>query len=292
MTSPVAVVGLVWDDDDLQRADLDVFFEITEGLDDLPETRGSDQVIPFRRGRLVQPRWPDGRPIVALGHVTGPSGAGAAAAYRGYVDDLKARLDPTGPARLLVATLEDGTKRWINAVPRDLVGGPALGADFRPFSIRWDAPDPFWYGAYGIATLDSGLALDTGRILDGSADIVIAGSGDYVLANPGSADSQRVRVVINGPSSGPVTVEVTGSQPVGFSFGVALAAGQTLTVDNHDRTVSLATKFKPTTNARKDLSLRPGNEHGEYLRLRPGAQTIRVSGAPATTRINFLPTYS
>lgn len=278
----------IWQGLDLAPAHRRWRFWVAEGRDELPEVRVSSEVIPFRRGRLHQRSLADQRSLELRGYVQETTDL----AMREQLDLLKTLLDPERfEPGLLEDDFEDGTHRWIRAVPRNLMPRYA-GQGRRLLSIDLQSLDPYWYGAYGIGTLDSGLALDTGRILDGSADIVIAGSGDYVLSNPGSADSQRVRVVINGPSSGPVTVEVTGSQPVGFSFGVALAAGQTLTVDNHDRTVSLATKFKPMTNARKDLSLRPGNEHGEYLRLRPGAQTIRVSGAPATTRINFLPTYS
>jgi hypothetical protein len=31
MTSPVAVIGLVWDGHDLARPDLDIFFDLAEG---------------------------------------------------------------------------------------------------------------------------------------------------------------------------------------------------------------------------------------------------------------------
>lgn len=291
MTNAVAVIGLAWDDFELQRADLDIHFEITEGMDELPNTRGSDQVIPFRTGLLPSARMAHNRPVVAVGWVTGPPTASAKTAYRAYVDSLKARLDPTKGPRLLVATLEDGSKRWIRAVPRNLIGGPGMGSDFRPFSIEWEALDPYWYGTYGIGTLDSGLFLDTGWFLDGGADIIITGSGDHALTNPGTADCEKVRVTITGPSAGAVSVEVTGSVPIGFTYP-ALLTGQTLTVDNHERTVTRATAFAPTVNGRQNLSLRPGNEHGEYLRLPPGAQTLRVSGAPAQTRIHFLPTWN
>lgn len=290
MTSPVAVIGLSFDDLDLQRADLDILFQITEGIDELPDTRGNDAIIPFRRGRLAQRRTADSRAVVAQGWVTRPS-ASVAAAYRTYMDALKARLDPTQEPRLLVATMEDGSKRWIPAVARNLAGGPAMGSDFRPFSIEWEAAEPYWHGAYGIATLDSGLFLDTGWYLDDGADIVIAGSGDQIVTIPGTADTERVRVVITGPSSGAVTVEVAGSSPVGFTYPTLLA-GQTLTVDNYERTVTLTSTAAPTINGRGDMTLRSGNEHGEYLRLSPGVQTLRVAGNPVSTRIHFQPAYN
>jgi hypothetical protein len=289
VTSPVAVIGLTYDGYDLQRADLDIFFQITEGLDTLPETRGDDQLIPFRTGRLAQSRMADRRPVVAMGWVTRPS-VSQTPAYRAYLDGLKAKLEPTALPRVLVATLEDGSKRWINAVPRDLLPGDGWGSDFRSFSIEWEALDPYWYSAYGSATLDSGLYLDAGWYLDDGADLTVAGSGDYALTNPGTADSEKVRVIVTGPSSGAVGVEVAGAVPVGFTYPL-LATGETLTVDNDARTVVL-TSAAPPVNGRQNLILRPGNEHGEYLRLPPGAQTIRVSGNPVSTRIHFLPAYN
>jgi hypothetical protein len=158
MTSPVAVVSLVWDGHDLCRPDLDVFFDIAEGLDSLPETRGEDQLVPFRAGRLSTLRLPHRRPVVANGHVMGPSGSTSRAAFRAYVDEVKGWMDPTIGERILAATLEDGSTRWITCAARNILPGEGLGGDYRAMSLEWEAvSDPLWHGSWGTLTLDEGL---------------------------------------------------------------------------------------------------------------------------------------
>lgn len=153
MSSPVGVISLAFRGYDLQRADLNVMFAITEGLDTLPEFRGQDQLIPFRTGRLPVPRTADRRPVVATGWVAGAAPA-PETSYRAYLDGLKAVLDPTLAEAYLVATLPDGSVRWIKAKASNLIGGELIGHELRPMSIEWEALDPFWYSAYGIGTLD------------------------------------------------------------------------------------------------------------------------------------------
>jgi hypothetical protein len=283
MTSPVAVIGLTYDGYDLQRADLDVFFQITEGLDTLPDTRGDDQLIPFRTGRLPQPRMGDRRPIVAMGWVTRPS-VSQTSAYRVYLDGLKAKLEPTGSPRVLVATLEDGSKRWTSAVPRNLLPGDGWGSDFRSFSIEWEALDPYWYGTYGTLALDGGLFLDAGWSLDSSTAIVVTGTADFDTL--GTAAVERVVVRFTGPSSGSVGIEVGGSDPVGFMVARTLAAGEVLEVDNDARTALLG-----GASVRNLMSLYASNQHGEYIRLPAGPVTLNAIGGAAETRVLFSPTY-
>jgi hypothetical protein len=297
MTSPIAVIGLTYDGYDLQRADLDIFFQITEGLDDLPETRGSDDLIPFRVGRLPVPRIADRRPVVAMGWVT-RSSTSTEAAYRAYIDDIKERLDPTGPPRTLIVTLEDGSQRWIHAVPRNLLPGDALGSDFRAFSIEWEALDPYWYGSWGDLTLDAGYLLDDGWFLDSSSEVIVAAGVGYVTINTlSTAPIAKVRVRFSGPSVGDVGIETVGSEPVGFRLAGALTSVDTLEVDNDARTVLLINTalveldIPDIENVRNLLTLNPANQHGEYLRLPSGSVTLQILGSPAETRILFSPTY-
>lgn len=285
MVSALAVVGLNWDGFDVQRADLDIFIEIAEGLDDLPDVRGGDQVIPFRTGRLPVRSIADFRPIIGNGWIAG-SNSTPRAKYRGYLDALKAKLDPTSEPRVLAATLEDGTTRWIRAIPRNLLPGPGIGGEFRTFSIEWKACDPYWYGSWGALTLDSGLTLDDGYALDSGGEIVIAGAGDYTLNTLGSAEVERVQVRFVGPSSGPVGIETVGAAPVGFRIARTLASGEEIAVDNWARTALLG-----SSSLRNLMTLSPGNRHGEYIRLPAGAVTLRATGAAAQTRIQFLPAY-
>jgi hypothetical protein len=283
MVSPVAVVGLSWDGFDVQRPDLDIFVEIAEGLDELPQVRGGDQVVPFRSGRLPSPAIADWRVVVCNGWIAG-SGAAPRASFRAYLDALKAKLDQTSEPRLLVATLETGALRWIRATPRNLLPGPGIGGEFRTFSVEWRACDPYWYGSWGALILDSGLRLDAGLFLDGSADVVVAGSAS--LDPKGTADTERVRVVFTGPSVGPVGIETSGSEPIGFTIARTLVAGEVVTVDNFARSATLG-----GVSVRSLMSLRAANLHGEYIRLPPGPVTLRALGGAAETRVQFSPAY-
>lgn len=286
MSSPVAVVGLVWDGHDLQRSDLEVFMEITEGLDDLPETRGEDQLIPFRAGRLPGLRLPHRRPIVAVGHVMGPADATARPAFRAYVDDLHSWMDPTAGEKVLVATLEDGSTRWITCAARNILPGEGWASEYRAFSLEWEAvSDPLWHASNGLVAMDSGLVLDDELLLDSDAAILIVpASGDHFATfwTIGTAEIPDGVIEIDGPSTGVVSFganwTATGS---GFSYP-QLAAGETLIVDTGNRTVTIG-----TVNARGSLVLYPANRHGEYFRLLPGANSLHVTGHPAAIRIRF-----
>jgi Phage tail protein len=314
MTSPVAVVGLTWDGYDIQRSDLDVFLEITEGLDELPELRARRDIIPFRHGQRPAAPYANRRPIVLTGLISGPS-ATERSGYRGYVDEVKESFSPLRSAPgTLVATLEDGTTRWIKAMPLD--------ARFRPIvpgasntSIELVADDPFWYSAYGTvgdviaydaaiiydsslhlydgATgalgMDTGIEMDDDYLMDSGGEIIVTPpTTEVTFDSMGTADVERIRIRFVGPSTGSVGVHnLSTSSPVGFSIARTLAAGEEIVVNNYARTA----KLDGVTNVRGDMTLRDGNRHNEYLRLLPGSQTLRILGAPAEARITFFATW-
>lgn len=288
MTSPVAVVGLEWDGYDVQRSDLDVFLEITEGLDELPELRSFHQVIPFRHGRRSDDPHADHRVLVLTGLLSGPSG-NERAGYRGYVDEVKAAFSPLRKNRVLVATLENGSQRWIRATPRDTKPVPIVPGASR-YSIELIADDPFWYSSYGFSALDSGLSLDDGEHLDQGGEIVITPtsvSHSFTFDSMGTADVERTRVQLFGPSMTPPGIEVdTPDGVVGFVMASALSAGQTLVVDNYARTVLIG-----SVTQRQNMTLKASNRHGEYVRFNAGHNTVRILGDPAEARILLTSTF-
>lgn len=135
-----------------------------------------------------------------------------------------------------------------------------------------------------------GLFLDDGLFLDASAEVVIVPPTFQIdLDTLGTADVERVRVAFTGPSvSAPGFVATTAKgEVIGWTFGAALAAGQTLVVDNWARTVLL------DGVPRRDLfTALIGNRHGEFARLGRGLNSIFISGQPADARIRFTPTYN
>lgn len=283
------VTGLTWDNLDIQR--LDVMITIDEGLDSLPAFRGNDQLIPFRTGRLPGQQFADHRPVVASGWIAG-SGALPRSSYRAYVDELKLHLDPRKGPRTLVATLGDGSTRWITARAGSLLPGNRIGDEFALFSIQWDALDPYWYGTWGTLAADSGLFADAGYFSDSSADIVVVPTSlthDVSIDTLGSADVEKVRVTFTGPSAGYPGLVVTpayGPQ-VWFRVLTVLTAGQTLVVDNDARTMLLNGVSK-----RNLAEFGGGNQHGEYVHLGSHLNSVQVLGQPVQARITFNPTYS
>lgn len=289
MTSPVAVVGLTWDGYDVQRSDLDVFLEITEGLDELPDLRSFQQIVPFRHGRRADVPYADKRAIVLTGLLSGPS-ATERAGYRGYVDEVKGSFSPLRDTPgTLVATLEDGTTRWIKAMPLDMRTKPIVPGAANA-SIELIADDPFWYSANGFATMDSGLVMDDGEVMDQGAVVVVtptSTSEAVALDTLGTADVERIRVHMTGPSVSPPGIEVdTPDGLVGFALAAPLISGQELTVDNFARTALIG-----VLSQREGMTLKAANRHGEYVRLRPGVNAVRVLGQPAQARILFTPTW-
>lgn len=111
MTSP-AMVGLTYDggSTDIQAIP-GIFLEITHGLDELPEYRGVDTVVPRLAGRVEGTRVVDRLTILLEGVVTGDTDA----AYRTSMLALRALFDGSLGLRDLVATLEDGSTATIAA---------------------------------------------------------------------------------------------------------------------------------------------------------------------------------
>lgn len=258
-------------------------FWVEQGRDELPAIRASSELVPFRRGRLHQPGIADTRRLELRGYIKETS----LALLLSTRDEIKRLLNPEMAAPgLLVDAFEDGGMRWISAVPRSAearYGGKAT----RLYSIELEALDPFWYGANGNIALDTGLLMDSGLLLDQGPTTVIRpttpGHDEYVTVL-GNADVTKVRVEVDGPSTAPVYV-------ANYSLGVAflhpqLTAGQTLIVDSGLRTVAIG-----PSNARGNLTLDADNRHGEYLRLQPGSNHLRIEGQPTEVRIKFPATY-
>lgn len=258
-------------------------FWIEQGRDELPTVRRTSDHIPFRRGRVHRPGIANVRQLELRGYVQETTPA----EFQATKDMLKGLLDPElEEPGTLVDPQDDGSKRWIHAVPVSVL--PKLaGNTKRILSVELEALDPYWYGSYGYATLDSGLILDNGEFLDQGAEIVVvptSATHNVPLTIPGTAKIERVRVTVKGPSSAAIGVEAL-SSGVGFGYP-RLVPGTTLRVDNRASTV-----LRDLSNARKDLTLRPANLHGEYIRLSPGAEVVRITGQPAEVRLLFTPTY-
>lgn len=141
MPSAAAAVGLTYDTTDLQAADLGLFLELVSGLDDSPEVRGVDVVVPYADGRTARPRRFDYRRIVLGGHVmsTGDDEDDARAVYRATRRALAILFDPTREPATLEATTEDGEVWAIEARPLSLVALTVVPGHLATVSVELEA---------------------------------------------------------------------------------------------------------------------------------------------------------
>lgn len=276
-----------WQGFDLTPAHRRWRFWIERGRDELPTVRSSSEVVPFRRGLLHKPGLGGTRRLEVRGYIQEADLAGLLATR----DEIKRLLDPEADVLgILADTFEDGSVRWIRAIPRT-ADATYAGEARRLYSIELEALDPYWYGAWGTLALDGGYTLDDGWSLDASAEVVVvpASTAQAVLIDTlGSADVERVTLRLTGPSTtapGFETALPDGSV-AGFVMAGPLAAGEELVVDNFARVATVG-----GVTVRNELSLRAGNRNGEYLRLLAHMNTCRVLGQPAEARIHFTPTY-
>ena len=149
MPSPVAAVGLRYDSVDLQQPDLQWFFEIERGLDEVPSVRGKDSIVPAADGRTERNRKNDVLSIVLLGFVRGaPDAVDQDASYRENLASIRALFHSRRARATLTATLEDGTVQTISARPLNIVPGRTVAPRFRTLSIELEGYDD-WEEATG-----------------------------------------------------------------------------------------------------------------------------------------------
>ncbi len=146
MHSGVWSTGLTANSTDLTSTDGRLLFRITRGLNELPEVRGEDTIIPSLSGRVPRNRVNDRLIIEAEGYVMG-SGVTESlqrADLRDLIDILRALMDPTQAPYAIEATVEDGSTRTIQARPVNIVWGPDDIPSYRTASLQWESVAPVW----------------------------------------------------------------------------------------------------------------------------------------------------
>lgn len=137
---------------DLTRSDGRILGRVVRGLNELPEVRGKDTVVPALAGRVPRNRIADRLLIEWEGMVMG---AGSTEQdqredFRDIVDSLRALMDPTSDPYELVVTLEDGsTTRSITARPINIVWGDDDIPSYRVASLQWESVDATDWGVGG-----------------------------------------------------------------------------------------------------------------------------------------------
>lgn len=131
----------------LTPADGSMFFEVSQGLWDAPDTRGEDTTVPTKPFRIHEVRINDVIAIVLTGWVAGigSTNAAKAASFDASMKLLRQWFRPDAAPGLLEVPLNDGTTARINARARDAVPGPLISADFRRYGIRLEAYEDWTY---------------------------------------------------------------------------------------------------------------------------------------------------
>lgn len=148
MTNAAAAIGLTFNGVDIQRADFSIFLEVRRGLNEIPETRGKDTVVPGLTGRYFRNRVADTRKIELVGYVSGadattPTEGPLRRDFRHRVEELRALFDPTDDPGALAAALEDGGTATIEARTTSVVWNQ-IAPSLASVSVEMESVDPEW----------------------------------------------------------------------------------------------------------------------------------------------------
>lgn len=148
-----AIIPVTFDAVDLCPDDLSAFLQITQGLNETPEVRGQDIVIPYLAGQASRPRRAHALKIVLTGFIRGigATETDRRVSYRTTMRYWRDTLfDPTRTAAVLAATLEDGTIASLDARPLSMIVSEQVPSEYADVSIELLSVTPDWaYDAPG-----------------------------------------------------------------------------------------------------------------------------------------------
>lgn len=146
MTSFLAAIGLTFDAIDLQPTDQTFFLEITQGINEPPEVRGVDVIVPGSAGEIPRARKSDRLTIVLTGWVQGQGvdQDTARADFRATVDNLRSLFDTEADPADLVATMEDASTRTNTARTMNVIWTEIIKSEFATVSIEMVSVVPDW----------------------------------------------------------------------------------------------------------------------------------------------------
>ncbi len=137
---------------DLTRSDGTILMRVTRGLNELPEVRGTDTVIPSAAGRTPRNRVADRLVVEAEGMVMGAGMDESAQRenFRYLVSVIRALMYPTQSPYELAVTLEDGISVVsITARPVNVIWGEDDIPSYRTLSCQWESVDAADWVALG-----------------------------------------------------------------------------------------------------------------------------------------------
>lgn len=144
--------SLVANGTDLTRSDRRLLFRVTRGLNEVPEVRGTDTIVPGLNGRIPRSRRLDRFVVEAEGYVMGAGSTEAdqRSDFRSLIETLRDLMNPVQDPYNIVITDESGATRTITARPQNMVAADDDGIpQFRRVSLQWESVDAADWGVSG-----------------------------------------------------------------------------------------------------------------------------------------------
>lgn len=140
-TRPTSYAGTV-----LETANLSLYLEITAGLNEQPDVRGRDSVIPHLAGAIPRNRKAHDRRIMLTGWVMGAGATDAIARgnYQDTFDTLTTLFASDRAVANLVVTAPDSTTRTISARPLNVVIEEKVPSQFAIVTVELLSVAPNW----------------------------------------------------------------------------------------------------------------------------------------------------
>lgn len=152
MTNAALPTNITADSVDLSRSDGRLLFWMTRGLNEVPEVRGEDVIVPGRSGRIARNRKLDRLLLEATGYVMGEGATEALQRtdYRALMEILRDLMNPVQDPYEIVVVVEDGTTRTITARPLNMVWPDQQIVPSVNFgSLQWESVDAADWGVSG-----------------------------------------------------------------------------------------------------------------------------------------------
>lgn len=138
---PTSYAGTV-----LETGDLSLYLEITYGLNEQPDVRGKDSVVPHAAGAIARNRRAHDRRILLAGWVAGVGATQALqrASYQNTFDTLTTLFATDRAVANLVVTAPDATTRTIAARPLNIAIKEILAGEFAEVTVELLSVAPNW----------------------------------------------------------------------------------------------------------------------------------------------------
>lgn len=233
--------------------------------------RGDDTLIPFRPGRIIQPRVADSRSLTFNMWVLGTDSDGRVPTTRSLSNQFNKNLRMLRDLFYNQGNPVTLTRRWVEAdgnirtakATAVYSGGfaPSMNGSARgTFTVEMFLPDPFFYGDEITHNFAASNQSTIGPVILGDYETT-----SIVLEVPGSRTNVRL---------------TNATRDIWVNVNTTINSDTKLSVDVN----AFTAKTYPTTmNGVNEISKLTHSGHPFFMALSPGPQNLRISSASGTT---------